>query len=733
MTAPFRLLACNIFLREIQAAILQGGTEFRVTTFPAACWQSNGNQQMINRTVDAVAHGEAADCVLGCPNRFQTEETIHSHQGQQDARLGTCFEMLVNAEIVRHYMQQGAYLLTPGWLENWKGNVAQWGFEAQALKEFFNESVTRLVLLDTGVLADVETLLAEFSTAAGLPYEILPVGLEHLKLLLSQKQLAWQLQQQSNDDELETIHLKQQLADHAMIFDLMAKLAEMTREEDALQKVMELFQMLFACGRLVYYPLLDHEPGKIYNFSSSEIVPETVLSRLAWGQTTQAWCEIDDGFLLQFRHGEETLGILEVGEIAFPEYRARYINIAAAISDVCALAISNARIYQKLYEVSEVLRSERDRVQMYMDIAKVIFVVVGVDGKVLLVNRTGCEILGYPQEEIVGKNWFECFIPENERITVQEKFDQMMSGNVPSTLPYEYHILNKAGQERTVVWLTSPITDHQGAITALLNSGDDVTDRRKTEAALMYSQKLAELGTLAAGVAHEINTPLQVITGTSDSLIRRIHSDGFDSEYFNHKLEILSRSSWRVAEIVRALLAYARFSPVELDEYSLDAIIQDALLLIENHLKPDSNIHLRILGGDHVPPLYCDRNNISQVLVNLLLNALDSMQAGGEIVIRTDYDPKQNKIILQIADQGSGISPEVKDRIFDPFFTTKPLGRGTGLGLSVVLGIVRAHGGEIVVDSLPGRGSTFILSFPVDPARVAQKMDGKTAGRFEDA
>lgn len=235
---------------------------------------------------------------------------------------------------------------------------------------------------------------------------------------------------------------------------------------------------------------------------------------------------------------------------------------------------------------------------------------------------------------------------------------------------------------------------------------------QRAEQALISSKKLAELGTLAAGVAHEINSPLQVITGQSERMIQRIKSGTSDPERLLQNLEMINTSAWRVAKIVRSLLAYARPTLEKFEEHDLNEIVRDTLLITEHQYRSWSNVEIVSLLPESLPAIYCDRNAMIQLLINLLSNARDAMPHGGKILIQTAYELARDRFILQVSDTGAGIPQSIRDRIFDPFVTTKPIGKGTGLGLSIVLGIVRSHGGEIEVDSEEGQGTVMTLFLP---------------------
>ena len=236
-------------------------------------------------------------------------------------------------------------------------------------------------------------------------------------------------------------------------------------------------------------------------------------------------------------------------------------------------------------------------------------------------------------------------------------------------------------------------------------------ERKSAEEKLLASQKMADLGTLSAGIAHEMNSPLQIVTGLSDSISRKIKSGKLEEEKMLEYVENINQNAWRIAGIVRSLLTYAHTSDEKKIPENLNEIIQDTLLLIEHQVNKWDNVRIITDLHKNLPLFDLDRSGITQVLINLLMNARDAMPQGGVITISSDYDFKQDVLILMIADTGMGISDAHQEKIFMPFFTTKPIGKGTGLGLSIVHGIIESHGGEIKVESRKGEGTTFTMIF----------------------
>ncbi|NPV87692.1 MAG: PAS domain-containing protein [Anaerolineae bacterium] len=344
-------------------------------------------------------------------------------------------------------------------------------------------------------------------------------------------------------------------------------------------------------------------------------------------------------------------------------------------------------------------------------------------------------MLGYSVEEWLADVglWMRVIHPEDlERVSEMNNRCMRTGG----TFRMEYRMVAKDGH---VVWVYNESTltlDALGNPQNWQGIWIDITERKRSEEMLQTSQKMADLGTLAAGVAHELNSPLQIITGASEVLLGRLErGEEIDSDLLKRRLEMINQSAWRSAEIIRSLLNYARSGSGKMEYYNLNDLIREMLKLMEHQLKSWSNIYVSTELLPELPPMWCDRNQILQVLINLVSNARDAMPRprGGRIFIQTQHDPQNGVIILKVSDTGAGIPQEIIRNIFDPFFTTKPLGQGTGLGLSIVLGIVNAHRGGIDVESQPGQGTTFTIYFPENPPQDAQEdAFAKKAGRFND-
>jgi two-component system NtrC family sensor kinase len=234
---------------------------------------------------------------------------------------------------------------------------------------------------------------------------------------------------------------------------------------------------------------------------------------------------------------------------------------------------------------------------------------------------------------------------------------------------------------------------------------DDITDRSELERRLVQADKLSSIGLLAAGVAHEVNTPLAVISTYAQLLAKQVSGDDQKSKL----LEKIAKQTFRASEIVNSLLNFSRTSPAEFDDVDLNRVLIDTVSLVGHQLER-ARVQVRLNLGQHLPQIKGNAGKLQQVFLNLVLNARDAMDGGGELKIATSAG--EDSVRIEVSDTGQGISSEHLSRIYDPFFTTKTAKKGTGLGLSVTYGIVREHGGSIEVQSEPGAGTLFHLEFP---------------------
>ena len=311
---------------------------------------------------------------------------------------------------------------------------------------------------------------------------------------------------------------------------------------------------------------------------------------------------------------------------------------------------------------------------------------------------------GYRKEDLLGRPYLALLSKRHRGRRLKSTLD------IGAKQVYEVEVLTRQGEPRSVMVSVSPLHGVGGAILGVLGIARDMTDTKKLEAQIRNSEKLASVGKLAAGVAHEINNPLGGILNCLYNLGKGTVSPARREEY----LASMEDGLHRVQKIVRQLLDFSQQHQPEFAPADINAVIERVLVLT-NHLFVPNRIVLQPELGTALPSLMIDRHMIEQVLMNLMLNAVQAMKEGGVLSIKTWVE--EGMCYVAVRDTGSGIPASVLPKIFDPFFTTKGEGEGTGLGLSVSLGIVERHGGRILVDSEVGKGTVFTLCLPVSRDR----------------
>ncbi len=310
------------------------------------------------------------------------------------------------------------------------------------------------------------------------------------------------------------------------------------------------------------------------------------------------------------------------------------------------------------------------------------------------------EAWGYRKEDLIGRPYLSLLSKRHRGRRLKSTLD------IGAKQVYEVEVMSPTGEARAVMVSVSPLHDPEGRIQGVLGIARDITDTKKLEQQIRNSEKLASIGKLAAGVAHEINNPLGGILNCLYNLRKRTLTPTRQEEYIASMEDGLRR----VQKIVRQLLDFSQQHDLQLSPTDINAVVEQVLVLtnhafVENQIKLDKQLH------PDLPPLLVDRHMIEQVLMNLILNAVQAIKGGGLITIRTRV--AGGVCAVDVEDTGCGIPAHVLPRIFDPFFTTKGTGEGTGLGLSVSLGIVERHGGQILVESEVGRRTVFTVCLPL--------------------
>jgi PAS domain S-box-containing protein len=378
-------------------------------------------------------------------------------------------------------------------------------------------------------------------------------------------------------------------------------------------------------------------------------------------------------------------------------------ELLTTISGAAALALENADLYGRETVRAMEMQRLKDYSENIIESLTVGVSVIDEAGLVIGWNRVLEEQVGIRKEAALGRGLQDVLgsAPYGALFPDESQADFRLLSEIT---------LETAGGKRIFDVARTPLLDNALQPYGTIIVFEDITDKIHLQQQLLTSEKLASIGLLSAGVAHEINTPL---TGIS-SYIQMLQKKLTDTHYAQI-LEKVEAQTDRVARIIKNLLTFAR-SPSEasFQRVDLKQSLEEILSLIDYKLK-NMNIRL-VLELEPVQPIYAQGERLQQVFINIILNALDAMPAGGEL--RVCLSLENEAAVVRISDTGTGIKPEHRSRIFDPFFTTKGVGKGTGLGLSISYAIVKEHDGRIDVQSEVGRGSTFTITLPADRDRA---------------
>lgn len=486
---------------------------------------------------------------------------------------------------------------------------------------------------------------------------------------------------------------------------------------------------------------LEEFSGKPYLFFERPKHLRDIVSE-AWPQSVRdTIAELDFTYYVACKSRGKTIAFFGVSRTTEGDFLSSDdIELLVTLSNYVAIAIENSRLYSSLQRKADEYERLKEFSENIVESINVGILAADLDDRVESWNTQIEKLTGISRQEAVGHRLPELFPPELCR-----KFDEARRGEgihnvykiaVRPRLASHSASLNggprngyggleltktsPAVRESIVNLAIAPLVSKELKQIGRLIIFDDVTDRDELERRLVQADKLSSIGLLAAGVAHEVNTPLAVISTYAQMLAKQLSGDDHKSKL----LEKIAKQTFRASEIVNSLLNFSRTSPTDFVEIDLNRTIRETATLVEHQFQK-ARVTTQLNLAEELPAVRGNSGKLQQVFLNLFINARDAMPGGGMLTVRTWAE--SGFAHIEIADSGQGISPEHLARIYDPFFTTKGPKKGTGLGLSITYGIVQEHNGIIEVDSTVGGGTRFRLEFP----SVALRSVGPPESRRE--
>ncbi|HEU5457311.1 MAG TPA: ATP-binding protein [Terracidiphilus sp.] len=416
-------------------------------------------------------------------------------------------------------------------------------------------------------------------------------------------------------------------------------------------------------------------------------------------------CRVADSSLHDKPAASRTIAVIGLGRTLGGDFlSSEDVELLESLASYIGIALQNASLYTRLEEKIREFERLKEFNENIVESINVGILALDLDDRIESWNAQMEAMYALSRAEAIGQPAASVFPPE-----FIQALDAARNESGVHHL-YKFPITTRAGEQRTANIAIAPLLSRDFVAVGRIVLVDDITERVSLETQLAQADKLSSIGLLAAGVAHEINTPLAVISSYAQMLAKQLRGD----QRIGPVLEKITQQSFRASEIANGLLNFSRTSTTEFRETDLNQVIRDTLSLVEHQLKT-ARIEVEMELTDELPAIHGNSGKLQQVFLNLLLNAKEAMPGGGRLRLATMVNGHVEAVV---ADSGAGIAPENLKRIYDPFFTTKTTPRpgerrGTGLGLSVTYGIIQEHAGKIEVESAVGAGTTFHLEFPL--------------------
>ena len=422
-------------------------------------------------------------------------------------------------------------------------------------------------------------------------------------------------------------------------------------------------------------------------------------------QAQDAISRLDLNYYIPCQAQQESIAVLGLGKTAEGDFlNSEDVELLETLAGYIAIAIQNARLYASLEQKMLEYERLKDFNENIVESISVGVLAVDLEDRIEFWNSQMEVMYALPRAEALGRPLAEVF-----PASFAEQFKRLSQSAGIHNL-YKFLLKTRSGEPRITNIAIAPLVTRRFHVIGRLIIVDDLTERIELESQLTQAEKLSSIGLLAAGVAHEVNTPLAVISSYAQMLSKQVQGDVKQTAL----LDKITQQTFRASEIVNNLLNFSRTAASEFTDVDLNKVIQETLTLLEHQFKTARVKVEQNLTAD-LPLIHGNVGKLQQVFLNLFLNAKDAMPGGGTLTVATQNGYGVNVVVR---DSGTGIAQEHIRRIYDPFFTTKTSsregqGRGTGLGLAVTYGIIQEHAGKIQVESQPGRGTTFFLEFPL--------------------
>jgi PAS domain S-box-containing protein len=720
---------CQIYLSEVVTVIdLEHWDDVRVVAFPSRCGRPPlGKPELQELVGDDVGEilviGGACVCGLEKSERPTCKQSLN------------CFALFHSRLLVEEFMAQGAYLVTPGWLEVWREKIEEFGFGQKELRDFFSDSMKKIVLLDTLLKPESGGQLEELCEHVGLEGEKVGVGLDYFQMYLTNCVLDWR--QQLMEERL--VKVRAQSSNASLTLNLLSTMGPTVTYIQACDQIREMLEM-FMAPESVVIEVVDSSVQSILLQGDSETVHLSVLDN-----QDSAYHLYEGGFHLLLQVNESYNCVISVHKLYIDDNVEEYVNLALLLCGHIRLILINGLLYERIIgevESKELAEKRLEKSEKHFrflyEHAPLPYHSLDGDGNIVDVNKAWLEVLGFEQQEVLGKP-FQEFLHKDSENSYITGFDTLKKRG--GTRAAELKLVKKDGTNILIQLDGTVSVDDGGEFIRTHCIFLDVSGQKQIKELILQSEKLSTIAGLAAGIAHEINTPLSGILQSAQLIEMFLNPKNennnklagehgvdlvalqsyFKEQELDYFLRGIRESALKASGIIRSLLEFSRPVKSKPEMVRLPHLLDSAmrLTLSDYDLKKKYdviNTKFETTYDPAVPVIHCVAMEIEQVIMNLIKNGVHAM---GQAAVKTPCIKIRTRLAgenvqIEVEDNGPGIPAEVKKYAFDPFYTTKAPGEGTGLGLSISFAIITEnHKGLIWIDSDFTEGTRFVIELPV--------------------
>lgn len=701
MNSRLCIIACTTLAPEI-SHLLQSGSypDVKLLSYPSFCVGGRVTNELINQLIgeDNKQYSKILVVVSTCAGL--TNWTNQLNKKIEVIRLEQCFEIILNLPTIYHFIKQGYYLVSNGWLRNYHHHVREWGFEKDSAKKFFRESIKKILFLDTQLPGDYQQNLHALSSYMGLSYDILPIGMNHLQRFIDSIVYEWRNEEQRKIQNDRISALARESADFHLVFNLLRNLLICTEEDVIVKELTNLLNILFAPKAIDFHP---------YNRSDQSFLDLANPEVDEFGSS--------NSIRIKIHHQEDILGFFDVIKVQFPSFIEQYKPMAKLVSLIGGLAISNARKFGELEQTRKALTISEEHFRTIFEQAPLgIALINSLNGQILTLNSKFASIAGRTEDELRSIDWMSITHPDD----IQEDLDNMSDLNTGKINGFQ---MNKRylKPDGAVVWINmtiAPVKVEYNSNPFHLCMIEDISIRKEAEILLKASEaNLKELNNAKdkffSVLSHDLKSPFTSIV----SLAGLMSSNEYDLPV--DEMRQLSGALHRTAQsthlLLEDLLEWARLQrnamPFNPGKINLGRFFERFRELVEEIAEQKSvDIEINYLIDLEI---IADEYMLKSILRNLVTNAIKFTKPGGKIAI-TAKEEFKDQVLFIVQDNGIGMTQALINDLFTIGKQVSRPGTGnepsSGLGLIVCKEFVEKHKGRIWVESEVGVGSKFYFT-----------------------